>query len=118
MKSARPEELPATRCWVRVERRVRPPQNLGAPKPGTRLSSGAMGWERRTMLPNPKGRSWSYGPNGGAGTMDEQRRGSNDDDSPANKGEQMIQGAGAVTQFRKGWDCQMTRTWALRTYTK
>ena len=47
--------------------------------------------------------------------MEEQRRGSNDDDSPANKGEQMIQGAGAVTQFRKGWDCQMTRTWALKT---
>jgi hypothetical protein len=45
---------------VRVEREVRPSTKLWPPEHARRMDSGALTRERRTMLPTPKERSWSY----------------------------------------------------------
>ena len=64
-EAVRRERAPANAGGVRVERKVRPTNQLEGPGHATRLDSGALVWERRTMLATPKGRSWSYGPETG-----------------------------------------------------
>ena len=47
---------------VRVERRVRPSPKQKPPEPAAPWDLSLLEWERGTMQPTPKGRTWSYCP--------------------------------------------------------